>query len=66
MWHLNLYARIAGAVVLSDTDMVWLRHVGPLLAAHPAADVFVSTDCASHEVEHTPSIIVIIWDCTAA
>ncbi|KAF8058877.1 hypothetical protein HT031_005445 [Scenedesmus sp. PABB004] len=35
------------AVVLSDTDVAWLRHPGELLSAHPAADLLVSTDCLS-------------------
>lgn len=38
------------AVVLSDADAVWLRDARPLLDAHPTADVFVSTDCLSHQV----------------
>lgn len=38
------------AVVLSDADTVWLRHVRPLLVARPTADVFVATDCLSHQV----------------
>ena len=40
------------AVALSGVEAVWLRHIKTdgLLAAHPAADVFVATDCLSHEV----------------
>ena len=45
-----LIERSWAAVVLSDTDTVWLRNPEPYLALHPSADVFISTDCLSHQV----------------
>lgn len=46
-------------VVLTDTDTIWLRDPFPFFGQHPQADMFVTTDCLSHEVEvhnilHTP------------
>ena len=45
-----LLERRWAAVVLSDTDTVWLRNPQPYLALHPSADVYISTDCLSHQV----------------
>jgi Nucleotide-diphospho-sugar transferase len=41
----------ASSVALIDTDTIWLRDPFPWLAQHPAADMFVTTDCLSHEAE---------------
>lgn len=35
------------AVVMSDADVVWLKHPVELLQMYPAADMQVSTDCLS-------------------
>eukprot|EP00892_Ulva_mutabilis_P008482 jgi/Ulvmu1/6005/UM026_0131.1 len=49
---LRLFEQVkAKAVVLMDTDTVWLRDPFPWLDQHPTADMFVSTDCLSHRVE---------------
>ena len=45
-----LLERRWAAIVLSDTDTVWLRNPQPYLALHPSADVYISTDCLSHQV----------------
>jgi hypothetical protein len=37
-------------VILSDVDTVWLRDPSDVMADHPTADVFISTDCLSHVV----------------
>ena len=52
--HRFLTERRWAAVVLSDTDTVWLRDPEPYLALHPSADVFISTDCLSHQVRARP------------
>lgn len=49
-----LLERRWAAVVLSDTDTVWLRNPQPYLALHPSADVYISTDCLSHQVRADP------------
>jgi hypothetical protein len=41
-------------VVLSDTDVVWLRSPHNYFAEHPLADVMISTDCLSHRVTPPP------------
>jgi len=55
------------AVVLSDADAVWLRDARPLLDAHPTADVFVSTDCLSHQVHLCSAAVLLFvsktWSC---
>jgi Nucleotide-diphospho-sugar transferase len=37
-------------VVLSDVDTAWLRDPTDFMLRHPTADVFMSTDCLSHQV----------------
>jgi hypothetical protein len=46
------------AVVMSDTDVAWLRDPHELLQQQPDADIMVSTDCLSYEAEvaGTPNI----------
>ena len=46
-----LEEREVDGIVLSDTDVVWLRRPHKLFAQHTTADVLVSTDCLSHQVE---------------
>ena len=41
-------------LVLSDTDVVWLRLPHGVFAQHPLADVMISTDCLSHQARLTP------------
>lgn len=36
-------------VVLSDTDVVWLRRPHSIFAQHQQADVLISTDCLSYK-----------------
>jgi hypothetical protein len=38
-------------VCVSDTDAAWQRHPGAYIDAHPSADILISTDCLSHEVD---------------
>ncbi|KAL4434049.1 hypothetical protein ABPG75_000490 [Micractinium tetrahymenae] len=40
-----------GTVVVSDSDVAWMRDPTDHFAQHPSADWFISTDCLSHEVE---------------
>jgi hypothetical protein len=35
------------AVILSDTDVAWLRDPTQLLQLQPEADILISTDCLS-------------------
>ncbi len=49
-----LEEREVDGVVLSDTDVVWLRRPHEFFAQHKAADVLVSTDCLSHQVSPGP------------
>lgn len=37
-------------IVLSDTDVVWMKRPHELLARHKAADVLILTDCLSLQV----------------
>jgi hypothetical protein len=46
----------ASTVVLADTDTIWLRDPFPFLDQHPQADIFVTTDCLSHEAEVHSSV----------
>jgi Nucleotide-diphospho-sugar transferase len=49
---LRLFDEIqARTVVLADTDTIWLRDPFPFFEEHPQADMFVTTDCLSHEAE---------------
>lgn len=49
---LRLFDQIqARTVALIDSDTIWLRDPFPWLEQHPDADVFVTTDCLSHEYE---------------
>lgn len=49
---LRLFDEIqARTIVLVDTDTIWLRDPFPFFDQHPEADMFVTTDCLSHEVE---------------
>ena len=51
---LRLFETIrARTVALVDTDTIWMRVPFPWLAQHPDADVFVTTDCLSHDAELT-------------
>jgi hypothetical protein len=42
--------RFAG-VVISDTDVAWLRDPAELLGLAPQADILISTDCLSTAAE---------------
>lgn len=49
---LRLFEEVnAQTVVLMDTDTIWLRDPFPWLDQHPQADMYVTTDCLSHEAE---------------
>jgi hypothetical protein len=49
---LRLFDEIkARTVVLTDTDTIWLRDPFPFFDQHQEADMFVTTDCLSHEAE---------------
>ena len=39
------------AVVLTDTDTLWLRHPSSYFAQHPSAHVLTTTDCNSYEAD---------------
>lgn len=41
----------ARTVALVDTDTIWMRDPFPWLEQHPEADLFVTTDCLSHQAE---------------
>jgi hypothetical protein len=41
----------ASTVVLADTDTIWMRDPFPWIQQHPTADMYVTTDCLSHEAE---------------
>ena len=45
-----LEERNLDGVVLSDTDVVWLRRPHELFAQHKTADVLISSDCLSLQV----------------
>jgi arabinosyltransferase len=48
----------ARTVVLTDTDTIWLRDPFPFLDQHATADMFVTTDCLSHEAEVAEAVNV--------
>jgi hypothetical protein len=39
------------AVILSDTDVAWLRDPADLVELQPEADILISTDCLSTKTE---------------
>jgi Nucleotide-diphospho-sugar transferase len=47
----------AQTVALVDTDTIWMRDPFHWLDQHPAADMFVTTDCLSHEAEVAKHVV---------
>jgi hypothetical protein len=54
------------AVILSDTDVAWLRDPAELLELQPEADILISTDCLSTKTEMQGVINGNRWAAAAA